>query len=900
MALELYYTSSPRGLRPGTSGLCTVAMTRSMSVALASRLESLCGYRPPGEDIPIERWPIALSHWTIDIGGVERHVLAAVRPVKPDHTMRSNTLAHFAVLHTSELDPAGAAWMLAQPETSASTWSGEPRHLDAERAVPRGGPAGARACTTWASVAGDAGWAGVLANAAMLDPAKPATVIYPMGTRALDLIAEAMSLLPAAYRWRVTFTTYFTQPIAGVRCTWRFCLDGTTAATAARQSGGLVIDAAAPHPCTRTGEFVDAARAGRAPVLAAPAVHAASTAKSASGRSAPAASGPIPIETDASHEGEHRRRIPARRPVGMDELSPTAARSGRTALAVAVVTSVSLLAIVAVLAVLMRTMSVEIVELQDRVTRAEEERDLFRAGGEEAEALKQERDGLLKQLSGVRDEVKTLGDERDKLRTGNEQLKAKLSVLSPADDASRPASTPPAPSADPTSPAPASPTPSPVPPPVEDVRSSESGTSVAEGPSVAQGEASRAQPQSGGAPSPMTRRKDDVLRPHVQGLTTPSGAHGYAAESTIEAPSAPPVAAGAQKEAPVTVRWPALAGCTGATPSLTASSAIESIGFTVTAQATLSIDDGGSRSEVARASLNDSGIEWTWLASGATRAFDVLKDREMKSPESWAMITSQIRCDAQCADGSSRHAWLGKPRVRKWEASGNGRDRFDVNIPAALVGNAEIEWGGQWVSPADGGSAESVAGAVTARRTGTASKGMSAISIAWTPAEGGREALAAVDRFQAEVAEERKLAELQRIVTQLLDSRDVPARAVAPSGQEIALATAGYNDWRAQADKDLSEAQRTTFNNQPHAKKLVEYRNWLRDSKIESLRQELATTKAVCDAAMQSWREAVDGVTIVVRLCADGPPVELVELSVASKDLSLPWTRGAPAGRPGP
>ncbi|MBU3729444.1 MAG: hypothetical protein FGM37_09400, partial [Phycisphaerales bacterium] len=285
MALELYYTSSPRGLRPGTSGLCTVAMTRSMSVALASRLESLCGYRPPGDGVPIERWPLALSHWTIDIGGVERHVLAAVRPVRPDHTMRSNTLAHFAVLHPSELDPAGAAWMLAQPETSAVSWSGEPRLLDAERAMPRGGPADARACSTWASVAGDAGWAGVLANAAMLDPTKPATVICPMGAPVLDMVSEAMSLLPAAYRWRITFTTYFTQPIAGVRCTWRFCLDGTSAATAARQSGGLVIDASAPHTCTRTGEFVDAARAGRAPAPAPPTVRPAVIAKPTPGRS---------------------------------------------------------------------------------------------------------------------------------------------------------------------------------------------------------------------------------------------------------------------------------------------------------------------------------------------------------------------------------------------------------------------------------------------------------------------------------------------------------------------------------------------------------------------------------------------------------------------------------------
>jgi len=897
MALELYYTSSPRGLRPGTSGLCTVAMTRSMSIALASRLESLCGYRPPGEDIPIERWPVALSHWTIDIGGVERHVLAAVRPVKPDHTMRSNTLAHFAVLHTSELDPAGAAWMLAQPETSASSWSGEPRHIDAERAMPRGGPAGARACTTWASVAGDAGWAGVLANAAMLDPTKPATVIYPMGVRALDLVAEAMSLLPPAYRWRVTFTTYFTQPIAGVRCTWRFCLDGTTAATAARQSGGLVIDASTPHPCARSGEFVDAARAGRAPVLAVPAAHTAATAKSTSARPVPAAGGPIPLEPDASHEDGYRRRIPARQPVGMDEPAPTVARSGRTALAVAVVTSVSLLAIVAVLAVLMRTMSTEIAELQDRVAKAEEERDSFRTGGEEAEALRQQRDDLLRQLSGVRDEAKTLGDEREKLRIDNEQLKAKLSALSPADEANRPASTPPAPSAGPANPAPASPKPSPVPPPVEDARSSETGTSAAQGSSVAQGDGSQAQPQSGGTPSQVTMHRGKFVRDHAQVAGSPPAAPRYAAESAVEAPSAPPVAAGSGKDASATILWPAIAGCTDATASLTASGAISSIGFGIDDMLTLSIAIGGVRSSVAKASLSGGGIEWTWDIPGATKADAVLAKQGLKTPESWSMITSQIKCDVQCADGTSREAWLGKPRARTWTVSGSGSDRFEVTLPAALAGDAVVEWDGAAIEVGRGaGTAESTSGTVTARKTGTVSKGFSAFALVWTPSEQGRQAVASVTEFESQVEEERRLSELERKSSQWIDALLMSKGALPPTQQEQKQIEAGYNDWRAQADKDLSEAQRTTFNNQRYADRLTDYRDWLSESKIKLMRQALATKRAECETAMQSWRQQVDGATVVVRLCADGPPVELLELSVAPKDLSLPWTKGASAG----
>ena len=43
---ELFYTSAPRGLRPGSSGFCTVSMTSGMPPTLISRLESLSSYQP--------------------------------------------------------------------------------------------------------------------------------------------------------------------------------------------------------------------------------------------------------------------------------------------------------------------------------------------------------------------------------------------------------------------------------------------------------------------------------------------------------------------------------------------------------------------------------------------------------------------------------------------------------------------------------------------------------------------------------------------------------------------------------------------------------------------------------------------------------------------------------------
>ena len=66
MSWELYYTSANRGLRPHSSGFCTVARTDGMSAAVVERLESLSSYQPihPGG---ARRLPIAIP-WHGRIG----------------------------------------------------------------------------------------------------------------------------------------------------------------------------------------------------------------------------------------------------------------------------------------------------------------------------------------------------------------------------------------------------------------------------------------------------------------------------------------------------------------------------------------------------------------------------------------------------------------------------------------------------------------------------------------------------------------------------------------------------------------------------------------------------------------------------------------------------------------
>ena len=267
MAYELFYTSAPKGLRPQTSGICTVGMTRGFPAPFISRVEALSGYRPPFEGAPLADCPTAYSHWIIEAAGVTRHILAAVRATKPDHTLRSNKLAHYLLLRQGEQPKIGPAWLLSQPSVMSSEWFGEPREFEVEKTLPENKATDCVRCDAWEKLTGDAGWAGVIANAAMLNSKTPCSIVYPKGTQVLELVHEALLLIPQEWRWRVTFTTYFMEPFAGLRCAWRFCMDGTPAASAARQSPGLTIDLCTRAKCTRSGQFIDAARTGKNPVL---------------------------------------------------------------------------------------------------------------------------------------------------------------------------------------------------------------------------------------------------------------------------------------------------------------------------------------------------------------------------------------------------------------------------------------------------------------------------------------------------------------------------------------------------------------------------------------------------------------------------------------------------------
>jgi hypothetical protein len=264
MSHELHYTSLPRGLKPGSRGFCTVATTPNLSRPLAERLESLSGYQPvypPGDPAAAQN-PVVRAHVKVSIGSRPVHVLSRIGPAGLDYSSRPNKYAHHVVLEPAELPSAGPAWLLGQPGFLETAWLGEPRVLPAGR-VPPAGDRAPGVASTWQARTGDAGWAGVLAEAFLADPRRPAYLVFRPGTELLPLFEEAIALLPASRRWDVEFSTYFTQLPQGISCSWRGVLDGSELALqAARIPGSLVIDLAGAMGRAQGGALVQLARTG--------------------------------------------------------------------------------------------------------------------------------------------------------------------------------------------------------------------------------------------------------------------------------------------------------------------------------------------------------------------------------------------------------------------------------------------------------------------------------------------------------------------------------------------------------------------------------------------------------------------------------------------------------------
>jgi len=234
---ELVYTSARTGLRPGSSGFCTVAMSVGLPAAVIEFLERLSNtYRPvymPYDGRAADN-PEAISLIRARPGGQLISVLSRNAAAGADHTGRTNNLAHHLVFDGLGLTGGSNPGMLAaQPGAFLTQWDEQPRwlpnrFLDGTTPLPA-------ICRRWQELTGDAGWAATVAAAWAGRDGRPLYVIYPGGTNVLSLLAEAMSLLPKDRQWDATFTTYYTGLPPEAMCVVRGVLAGTPQEEQARR-----------------------------------------------------------------------------------------------------------------------------------------------------------------------------------------------------------------------------------------------------------------------------------------------------------------------------------------------------------------------------------------------------------------------------------------------------------------------------------------------------------------------------------------------------------------------------------------------------------------------------------------------------------------------------------------
>jgi hypothetical protein len=194
------------------------------------------------------------------------NVLSRVAPTQADHTGRSNKMAHHVVVGSKEQVVGGPAALAQHPDFFVESWSGPPRYIEEPKVIPEDcGPQDMRA-TAWDALAGDAGWAGVLAETFSGKSTDPAILVFEPGMDVLPLIGEALALLPPSRRWQVTFSTFFTSLPAQATCAWRCCIADSEALREARRNPRLLtIDLTKPLPAPKTSPLVTSAREGGTP-----------------------------------------------------------------------------------------------------------------------------------------------------------------------------------------------------------------------------------------------------------------------------------------------------------------------------------------------------------------------------------------------------------------------------------------------------------------------------------------------------------------------------------------------------------------------------------------------------------------------------------------------------------
>lgn len=270
------FTSVPKGLKPGSRGFASVAYTQGMPANYVDLCESLSGYVHVfgPEDQRYSLNPEAFSHLIANVGGRTFSIISRVASCGLDYTGRTNKFAHHIMLFPEERPShCGPALALNGTKVFYEKWDSEPDFLSPNRVVLDDFEIDDVRARSWEKVFGDAGYAGLLAQAFIDNPDRPSFIVYEPGINILPLMAEAQALLPVNRRWELTFTTYFMALPVGMKCSWRGCLANSDALVVARRTpNALVLDLTKQScsignvPVTEidsTSKLIELARTGR-------------------------------------------------------------------------------------------------------------------------------------------------------------------------------------------------------------------------------------------------------------------------------------------------------------------------------------------------------------------------------------------------------------------------------------------------------------------------------------------------------------------------------------------------------------------------------------------------------------------------------------------------------------
>lgn len=250
MSYQLIYTSAERGLKSGSRGFTTVAMTEGMPAHCLQLCETMSGYVHVFElnsDLYVQN-PVAWSHYRVKCGAVWYSLVSRVSAHAKDYTGRTNKIAHHLMLEQPQETYAYANGPEDLLESSFFTtqWSGDPKFLPMGQQPPATREHFDPQAKRWLAAGLPTEGAASIAGALLQGTESPIVLLYDpadSSQNALGLIQDILELLPPGRKWEIGFSSYYSMHPSGSEVHIRACAKGTDAARrAARHPRAVVVD----------------------------------------------------------------------------------------------------------------------------------------------------------------------------------------------------------------------------------------------------------------------------------------------------------------------------------------------------------------------------------------------------------------------------------------------------------------------------------------------------------------------------------------------------------------------------------------------------------------------------------------------------------------------------------